>query len=185
MHAFLEYIPLILFFVVYKFADIYWATGSLIIASILQILYYFIKKEKVPTKTWVLFGLITVFGGLTIFLQDDLFLKWKVSIINWLFAVALIISRYVFNKNIIKNMLDESMELPEKVWSNLNLSWAGFFTFCGAINIYIAFNFEQETWVNFKVFGLMGLTFVFAITSIMSLYKYLPQEEDSESKEKE
>lgn len=183
MHLAFEYIPLILFFAVYKFVDLYWATASLILTSGLHILYFVIKKEKVPTKHWFLFGLIAVFGGLTIFLQDDAFLKWKVTIINGLFALALLVSNYILKKNLIKKFLGEAMSLPDKVWSKLNLSWALFFAFCGALNIYIAFNFEQEVWVNFKVFGLMGLTFVFAIGSMLSIYKYLPKEETSTPKE--
>jgi intracellular septation protein len=178
MHAVLEYLPLIIFFVVSKFADIYWATASLIATSALQILYYVIKKEKIPTRNWVFFGLIVVFGGLTIFLQNDLFLKWKVTIINGLFSIALIVSYYGFKKNIIKQFLSESLTLPDAIWVKLNLAWAGLFALLGALNLYVAFNYDLDTWVNFKVFGLTGITLVFAIGSIFSLYKYLPQEDD-------
>lgn len=176
MHLFFEYIPLIIFFIVNKFTDIYWATGSLIATSALQILYYFIKKEKVPTRNWIFFGLMAVFGGLTIFLHDDAFIKWKVTIINEFFALALLVSYYGFNKNIIKQFLSESLTLPEPVWVKLNLAWAALFALLGALNLYVAFNYDLETWVNFKVFGLTGVTFIFAIGSILSLYKYLPQE---------
>jgi intracellular septation protein len=178
MHAVFEYIPLIIFFVVNKFADIYWATGSLIATSALQILYYVIKKEKVPTRNWIFFGLIAVFGGLTIFLHNDLFIKWKVTIINEIFAIALLVSYYGFNKNLIKQFLSESLTLPEPVWIKLNLAWAGLFALLGALNLYVAFNYDLETWVNFKVFGLTGLTLAFAVGSIFSLYKYLPQDTD-------
>ena len=178
MHAVFEYIPLILFFVVSKFADIYWATASLIATSALQILYYVIKKEKVPTRNWIFFGLIVVFGGLTIFLQNDLFLKWKVTIINGIFSIALIVSYYGFKKNIIKQFLSESLTLPDPIWVKLNLAWAALFALLGALNLYVAFNYDLDTWVNFKVFGLTGITLVFAIGSIFSLYKYLPQEDD-------
>lgn len=178
MHAVFEYIPLIIFFVVNKFADIYWATGSLIATSALQILYYVIKKEKVPTRNWIFFGLIAVFGGLTIFLHNDLFIKWKVTIINEIFAIALLVSYYGFKKNLIKQFLSESLTLPEPVWVKLNLAWAGLFALLGALNLYVAFNYDLETWVNFKVFGLTGLTLAFAVGSIFSLYKYLPQDTD-------
>lgn len=180
MHAILEYIPLIVFFITYKFVDIYWATASLIATSALQILFYLVKKEKVPTRNWVFFGLIVVFGGLTIVLHDDLFLKWKVTIINLVFAAALLISHGLFKKNLMKTFLGEALTLPEQVWAKLNFAWAAFFTFCAALNIYIAYNFSQETWVNFKVFGLMGLTLVFTFTTIASLYKYLPKDEKPE-----
>lgn len=178
MHAIFEYLPLIVFFVVWKTAGIYWATGSLIITSALQILYYVIKKQPIPKRNWIFFGLIAVFGGLTIFFQDDTFLKWKVTIINALFAIVLIVSNYFFNKNLIKEMMGEALDLPEKIWAKLNIAWAIFFLVCASLNIYIAYNFSQEVWVNFKVFGLMGLTFVFAISTIFSLYKYLPQDDE-------
>lgn len=178
MHAVLEYLPLIIFFIVNKYADIYWATGSLILTSALQILYYVIKKEKVPTRNWIFFGLIAVFGGLTIFLHDDAFIKWKVTIINELFALALIVSYYGFKKNLIKQFLSESLTLPEPVWVKLNLAWAALFAVLGALNIYVAFNYDLETWVNFKVFGLTGLTLAFAVGSILTLYKYLPKDSD-------
>lgn len=177
MQAIFEFLPLIIFYVVWKLADIYWATGALIAMSALQVLFYIVRGKTVPTKTWIFFGLITVFGGLTIFMHDDTFLKWKVTIINGVFAAALIVSQYVFKKNIIKQFLGESLSLPENIWNKLNLSWALFFAFCGALNWYIAFNFEQEVWVNFKVFGLTGLMIVFSISSIFALYKYLPKEE--------
>jgi|TARA_B110000090_G_scaffold157796_1_gene173610 intracellular septation protein len=178
MHAFLEYIPLVIFFVIYSLADIYWATASLIATSALQIVYFIVKRQPVPTKNWIFFGVIAVFGGLTIFLHDDAFIKWKVTIINLLFAFTLIISNKFFNKNLLKKFLGEALTLPEKIWSKLNLSWALFFAFCALLNLYIAFNFDQQTWVYFKVFGLTGLMFIFAIGSIMALYKYLPKDDD-------
>lgn len=177
MHAILEFIPLIIFFVFYKFVDIYWATGSLIVTSAIQIAYYLIIRKPVPKKNLIFFGLIAIFGGLTIYLHDDTFLKWKVTIINAIFAIILVASQKLFNKNIIKQFLSEGMSLPDNVWNKLNLSWALFFATCGFLNWYVAFHFSQETWVNFKVFGLTGLTFVFAIGSVISLYKYMPEEQ--------
>ncbi len=176
MHAFLEYIPLVIFFIFYKFADIYWATASLILASAIQITYFIIKKQPIPKRNLIFFGLIAIFGGLTIYMHDDTFLKWKVTIIQGFFAIALIISQKVFNKNIIKEFLGEALTLPEYIWGKLNLAWAIFFAVCGLLNWYIAFNFSLETWVNFKVFGLTALTFIFAIGSVLSLYKYMPDE---------
>lgn len=183
MHAFLEYIPLVIFFVFYKFADIYWATGSLIVASAIQIAYFLIKKQPVPKRNLIFFGLIAIFGGLTIYMHDDTFLKWKVTIIQGIFATALILSEKVFNKNIIKEFLGEALTLPDNIWRKLNLAWATFFAVCGILNWYIAFNFSLETWVNFKVFGLTALTFAFAIGSIISLYKYMPDDEEEEKKQ--
>ncbi|WP_057831661.1 septation protein A [Colwellia sp. TT2012] len=185
MQLFLEYFPLIIFFIVNSVAGIYWATGSLIIAACIQMLHYKFKKEKIPTKQWIIFGLVVVFGGLTIYLQNEAFLKWKVTIINAFFAGALLVSDMFFKRNIIKQFLGESLALPEKIWTRLNLAWAMFFLFCACLNYYVAFNFDLDTWVNFKVFGLTGLMFIFSITSILFLYKYLPLEEDDNDKVKE
>jgi intracellular septation protein len=178
MHALFEYLPLVVFFIVYKFVDIYWATGALIILGAAQIIYYLYKKEPIPKRTLIFFVLIAVFGGLTIFLNDDTFLKWKVTIINLFFAIALMVSDKIFNKNIIKDFLDESLTLPENIWRKLNLAWALFFAFCAILNLYVAFNFDQDTWVNFKVFGLTGLMFVFSIASILLLSKHLPDDDE-------
>jgi intracellular septation protein len=178
MQLFIEYFPLLVFFIINSIAGIYWATGSLIVAAFIQLFYYKFKKEKIPTKQWIIFGLIVVFGGLTIYLQNDAFLKWKVTIINAFFAGALLVSNTFFKKNIIKEFLSESLSLPENIWSRLNFSWAMFFLFCSGLNYYIAFNYPLDTWVNFKVFGLTGLMFLFSITSILFLYKYLSVEDD-------
>ncbi|WP_286235692.1 septation protein A [Thalassotalea sediminis] len=177
MHAFLEYLPLIVFFIAWKVAGIYWATGALIVASAIHLLSFVVRKKPIPKRQWIFFALIAVFGGLTIFFQNDEFLKWKVTIINGLFAIVLFVSDKFFNKNIIKQLMGESLELPNNIWQKLNLSWVGFFALCAVLNIYIAYNYSQEFWVNFKVFGLMGMTFIFAIATVFAIYKYLPQEE--------
>jgi len=178
MHLLLEYLPLIIFFIVNKFADFYWATGSLIVTTAMQLSYYRFKKEKIPTRHWVIFSLVLVFGGLTIYLHDDAFIKWKVTIINAFFAIALIVSNHVFNKNIIKQFLEESLSLPESIWTKLNFAWALFFAGIAVLNWYVAFNFDLDTWVNFKVFGLTGLMFAFSIVTILFLNKYLVDENE-------
>ena len=185
MHALLEYLPLIIFFVVYKFVDIYWATAAIIICMVLQTLFYIVKKKDIPTRHWVIFGLVTVFGGLTIILQNDTFIKWKVTVIYTLFSIGLIVSERFFNKNVIKEFLSEALELPEKIWQNLNISWAIFFAALAIANTYVAHYMSQETWVNFKVFGLLGATLVFAFVSIMFLVKYIPDEEESNVEEQQ
>lgn len=182
MHLFLEYLPLIIFFIVNKFSDFYWATGSLIVTTALQLSFYRFKKEKIPTRHWVIFSLVLVFGGLTIYLHDDAFIKWKVTIINLFFGIALLVSHYAFNKNIIREFLGESLTLPDNIWVRLNFAWATFFTFIAGLNYYVAFNFPLDTWVNFKVFGLTGLMFAFSITSVLFLYKYMPNEETNDEK---
>ena len=145
MHPVLEFFPLIIFLIVYKMYDIYWGTASLIVSSVIQILIYVIRKKPIPKMNWIVLGMITFFGGLTIYFHDDAFIKWKVTVINELFAVALLVSNHVFKKNLIKQFLGEALTLPEKIWTRLNFSWAMFFALCGLLNIYIAFNFDQDT----------------------------------------
>lgn len=178
MHLFLEYLPLIIFFIVNKFSDFYWATGSLIVTTALQLSFYRFKKEKIPTRHWVIFSLVLVFGGLTIYLHDDAFIKWKVTVVYALFSVALLVSQLMFKKPIIKQMLGKEMILPDSVWNRLNSAWALFFIALGLLNLHVAFNMPQDVWVNFKVFWLLGLTLVFTVFSGLYLYKYLPKTEN-------
>ncbi len=184
MAALLEYIPLIIFFVFYKMFDVFVATGALMVASILQIIILKIQKKPIEKRQWVFLGLIVVFGGMTIIFHDDLFIKWKVTIINAFFGIALLVSRYAFKKNLMTNLMGEQLKLPEAIWDKFNLAWAVFFFVCATLNLYVAYNYDQEIWVNFKVFGLLILTFVFAIGSIMSIYKYIPQDEEESGSEK-
>ncbi|WP_371185372.1 septation protein A [Thalassotalea maritima] len=177
MIALLEYIPLIVFFVFYKTHDIFVATGALIIASVIHMAILKIKKHPIPTRQWVIFSLIVGFGLLTIAFNDDAFIKWKVSLINGFFAIALLVGKYVFNKNLLQSFLGEQFQLPEHIWTKFNLAWVSFFIICAVLNWYVAFNFDQQTWVNFKVFGLTAMTFVFSIVSVMAIYKHLPTEE--------
>ncbi len=183
MVAFFEYIPLIIFFIFYKMFDVFIATGALIVTSALHLVVMKATGKPILHRHWIFFGLIAVFGGLTIFFHDDTFIKWKVSIINGFFATALLVSNYGFKKNLLKGFMAEQIQLPEAIWSKFNLAWAGFFITLAILNLYVAFNFEQEIWVNFKVFGLTILTFVFAIVSILSIYKYIPQDADENEKE--
>ncbi|TLU68112.1 septation protein A [Thalassotalea litorea] len=182
MTAIFEFIPLIIFFAVYKTVDIYWATGALIAAAALQMIIMKMQGKEIPQKQWWLFGLIAVFGALTLIFQNDAFLKWKVTIVNVFFALGLWVSQAFFNKNVLQSMLGESMRMPEKIWTRLNNAWSLFFLTCAILNLYVAFNFDQETWVNFKVFGLTILTFVFAFSSLLLIYKHIePEPEPTET----
>ncbi|QDP01107.1 septation protein A [Thalassotalea sp. PS06] len=182
MTAFFEFIPLIIFFVVYKTVDIYWATGALIISAAIQLIVMKIQGKEIPQKQWWLFGLIAVFGALTLFFQNDAFIKWKVTIVNVFFAIGLWVSHAFFKKNLLQAMLGESINMPKKIWTRYNYAWVSFFLVCGVLNLYVAFNFPQETWVNFKVFGLTILTFVFALSSLLLIYKHIePEPEQAEA----
>ena len=180
MKQFFEFIPLIIFFAIYKMVDIYAATASLMVTTGLMLAYNYFKHGKAEKMHVITFLMVLVFGGLTLILHDDTFIKWKVTVVYALFAIALLVSQLLFKKPIIKQMLGKEISLPDNIWNNLNTAWALFFAALGALNIYIAFNLPQEVWVNFKVFGLLGATLAFTILSGIYLYKYLPKETTKE-----
>ena len=178
MKQFIEFIPLIVFFAVYKFYDIYTATGALVVVTGLQLLYSWVRYRKVEKMQLFTFLLVGFFGGLTVFFHDDTFIKWKVTVINLLFSAALLVSQFVLKKPLIKQMLGKEMQLPDAIWSRVNLAWAGFFAVVAATNTYIAFHLPQEVWVNFKVFGLLGMTLLFTVATVFYLYRHLPAEQE-------
>lgn len=173
--------PVILFFITYKIYGIYAATAVAIAATFVQIGWVWFRHGKVDTMLWVSLVLIVIFGSATLILQDETFIKWKPSVLYWLFAAALLIAQAVFKKNFIRTMMKEQLTLPEPVWARVNASWAGFFAFMGAANLYVAFNYSAETWVNFKLFGFMGLMLVFVVLQGLMLGKYMATDEDKEA----
>ncbi|MGL5949727.1 MAG: septation protein A [Aeromonas sp.] len=177
MQQLLEFIPLIVFFAVYKLVDIYAATGALVLVTGLQLLYSWVRHRRVEKMQLFTFVLVGFFGALTVFFHDDSFIKWKVTAVNALFAVGLLVSRYGFGKNMLKTMLGKELSAADAAWDRVNLAWAGFFTCCGVANIYVAFYMAQEVWVNFKVFGLLGMTLLFTLATVAYLYRHLPEEQ--------
>ncbi len=165
--------PVILFFIAFKAADIYVATVVAIVATFAQIGWLKFRRRKVDTMLWVSLAIIVVFGGATLLLHDETFIKWKPTILYWLFALALTLSPLLTGKNLIRAMMGAQMELPEPVWAKLNWAWAGFFAAMGCANIYIAFNYTTDTWVTFKLFGGMGLMLVFVIGQAVYLSRYI------------
>ena len=154
------------------------ATAIAIIATFFQIAWVLMRHGKVDTMLWVSLGLIVVFGGLTLWLHDATFIKWKPTVLYWLFAVTLLVSDFVFNKNIISVMMKGQVKLPAPVWRRLNLSWVLFFASMGVLNLYVAFNYSESTWVNFKLFGFMGLMLVFIVLQGIMLSKHMVEEEN-------
>ncbi|MBK7423693.1 MAG: septation protein A [Propionivibrio sp.] len=178
MKFFFDIFPVILFFIAFKLGDIFIATGVAIAATFAQIGWVWFKHRKVDTMLWASLGIITVFGGLTLIFHDETFIKWKPTILYWAFAVAMLIGTLLFRKNLIRTLLAEQMKLPESVWNKVNWSWIGFFVFMGFANLAVAFAFNLSTddWVNFKLFGGMGLMFVFVIIQGLILSKYIEEE---------
>ncbi len=169
--------PILLFFVAFKVYDIYVATAVAIAATFVQIGWLWYRGRKIDNMLWVSLGLIVFFGGATLLLHDEAFIKWKPSVLYWLFATVLLISELVFRKNLIKAMMGKQMKLPEIVWRKLLLSWSGFFAVMGMLNLYVALSFSTDTWVNFKLFGGMGLMLLFIVLQALMLSKYMDTKE--------
>ena len=156
-----------------KQAPILLATIVVIGATMAQIAWVHFRHGKVDKMLWVSLVLVTVFGGMTLIFQDETFIKWKPTILYWAFAGSMAFAAMVLKKNPIKAMLGEQMTLPEPVWGKVNLSWIAFFLFMGVLNLIVAFNFPTDTWVNFKLFGGMGLLLLFVLGQGLMLSKYV------------
>jgi intracellular septation protein len=157
-------------------APILIATCVAIAATFAQIGWLLLRGRKVDTMLWMSLVLIVVFGGATIFFHDATFIKWKPTILYWLFASSLLVSAVVFNKNLIRSFMEAQIKLPDTVWSRLNTAWIGFFAIMGFLNLYVAFEYPEATWVKFKLFGGMGLMFAFVIAQSVFLGKYVEED---------
>jgi intracellular septation protein len=167
--------PVLLFFVAFKLADIYVATGVAIAASLLQVAWLKLRRQRVEPMLWASLAIIVVFGGATLVLQDETFIKWKPTVLYWLFGVVLAGAALVFRRNLIRSMLSEQVKLPEPMWARLNWSWVGFFAFMGAANLYVAYHYPTDLWVNFKLFGGMGLMLLFVVVQALFLARYMEE----------
>jgi len=171
MQLLADYFPLILFFVAFKWQGIYAATAVAIVASILQIAY-FRWKGKVSAIHWISLAIIGVFGGATLLLQDETFIKWKPTVLYALFGLVLAAGKLVWRRDLIAVLLKDIV-LPPAVWSGVTWSWIAFFAAMAVANWYVAFHFTTETWVNFKVWGGIGLVLVFAVAQGLWLARYM------------
>tara|TARA_B100001057_G_C22742646_1_gene908436 strand:- start:460 stop:990 length:531 start_codon:yes stop_codon:yes gene_type:complete len=155
--------PIILFFIAFKVYDIFIATAVAIVATLLQIIYVYLKNNKVEKVLLFNGVMITLLGGLTIFLQDKMFIMWKPSVLYWCFALILLFSNVFLKKNLVQMALGKQVELKNNFWNVINWYTSAFFVLLGFINLYVAYNFSEDTWVNFKLFGITGLLFVYMI----------------------
>jgi len=179
--------PLLLFFAAFKFYDIYVATAVAIAASFLQTGLFWLKHRRFETMHLITRAIIAVFGGLTLALHDDTFIKWKPTLVYWILAVLLLASQWFGKKTIIERMMSAQVALPMPVWKRLNLSWGIFFAVLGAVNIYVAFFYgldldadtRRSIWVNFKVFGLLGLTLLFVVGQAFFMARHMQQKPEN------
>ena len=186
MKLILDFFPIVIFFVVYKTTgDLITATAVLIPATMLQMAYTWWSTKRIEKMQLITLIMVVFFGGMTVILKDPIFIKWKPSVVNWLFAVVFFGSQFIGNKPVVQRLMESGVQLPHNAWRGLNMAWVVFFGAMGVINLYVAFNFSEETWVNFKLFGMLGLTIVFIVAQGVYMAKHMvhPPETLSESEE--
>jgi intracellular septation protein len=205
MKLLLDFLPIILFFVAFKAADankeaaaalatghfgflvsggvvgpgeapVLLATVVVIVATLMQVAYLAARGRKIDLMLWVSLALVVVMGGLTIWLHSETFIKWKPTLLYWVMGSAFGLAPLLFGKNLLKLLLGEQLQLPAPVWQRLNLAWVLFFAAMGGLNLWVAFTFSTDAWVNFKLFGSLGLMLVFTIAQGLYLARHLPDE---------
>jgi len=179
MQVLADFFPLILFFAAFKWQGIFVATGVAIAASIVQILWFHWKR-KLTTVHWLSFAIIVVFGGATLLLHDENFIKWKPTVLYWAFALILAGGKLIFRRDVISNVL-RNFELPLPVWTRVTWAWTAFLALMGILNLYVAFSYPLATWVNFKVWGATGLCLLFAVVQALFLARYMSDERPSQT----
>jgi len=185
MKLLLDFFPLILFFAAYKYYGIFIATAVAIAASIIQVMFFWFRKKRFEPTHIITLAVIVIFGGMTLIFRDDTFIKWKPTIVEWIFATIVLGSQLIGRRTAIEFLLGSQIQLPKQIWKNVNLAWGLFFLVVGALNLYVAFFFRldldeptrTDMWVNFKVFGLMGLTLVFTIIQMALIAKHIKIDE--------
>ena len=194
-----EFFPIILFFVAYKFYPqlpesllaplnsgnlfefqpgaatdaIYFATLIAIIASAITVVVHYLKERNFDKNQTLTFVLFLIFGGATLFLRDPAFVKWKPTVINLLFAGLFLGSFFIGKKTMVERLMSNAMQAPQRIWLRLNMAWVTFFVTVAGLNLHIAYQFSEQTWVNFKLFGMMGLTLLFLIMQMVVLSRYI------------
>lgn len=176
MQLLFDFFPVIAFFVAYKLSDIYVATGVLLAAVLIQAGIQWFRHRKLSPMMITSAVLVMVFGGLTLLLHDETFIKWKPTVVNWLFALAFLVSQFIGGQPLIQRLMSGQVTLERPIWLKLNMFWIVFFALLGAINLYVAYNFSESTWVNFKLFGILGLTLAFVVIQGMWLASKMPAE---------
>lgn len=182
MKLLFDFFPILLFFFAYKFFGIYVATGVAIVATIGQVALVWFRTRKFETMHLVTLAMIIVFGGATLYLRDETFIKWKPTVINWIFALAFLASQLT-KKPIVARMMGTAISLPDLVWRRLNFMWVLFFLLLGGANLFVIYHFDTNTWVNFKLFGMFGLMLLFIVLQAIYLSRFVNPEPEPKSEE--
>ncbi|MEP7183057.1 MAG: septation protein A [Betaproteobacteria bacterium] len=175
MQLLADYFPLLLFFIAFKWQGIFVATAAAIAASVVQIGWMHWMRGRVEVVHWLSFAIIAIFGGATLILQDETFIKWKPTVLYLLFGAVLAVGRLALGRNLLTYLM-KGIALPDAVWTRLTWAWVSFFAAMAAANWYVAFHFPTETWVNFKVWGGIGLFLGFALAQGLWLSRYMTEE---------
>ncbi|MDP3560941.1 MAG: septation protein A [Legionellaceae bacterium] len=181
MKLLFDFFPIVLFFICYKFFGIYYATALAMAGSAIQVIFHRLKYQRYEKLHLISLGLILVLGGATLFFHNPWFIKWKPTGIYWLSSLVFLGSGYIGKKTIIQKMMEGNVSLPDKIWSRLNLAWALYFVFMGALNIYVAYYYDTDFWVNFKLFGGAGFMLIFVFLQAIYLTKHAIQPTSSKS----
>jgi intracellular septation protein len=176
----LELLPLVVFFVAYMTKGVIWATGALSVASVLIIALIYAIDRTVSKAQVIGVVMVVIFGALTVYMNDARYLVAKVSLINVLFGVVLL-GGYIFKRAFIKDIMGEALAMPDHAWMTLSLRWAGFFFFLAALNVLVWYQFSETVWASFKVFGLMGLTILFAVANAPFMVNHSEKEDENPS----
>ena len=176
MKLLLDFFPIIVFFAAFKLWDIYVATGVAIVATLAQIAWLRYSTGKVEPMQWLSLGVIVLFGGATLLSHSETFIKWKPTVLYWLMAAALFVGQVVFRKNLLKSLMGAQMALPDAAWRVMTWSWTVFFAAMGVVNLWVAYQFDTNTWVNFKLFGGLGLMALFVVGQALYLSRFMKTE---------
>ncbi len=196
MKQFAELIPIALFFIVYQFKDktlnigdfsytfdgIFSATAVMMAATVVQLLLTWIKTRKLEKRLLWLALAVCAFGSLTLIFRNELFIQWKPTIVNWVFAVIFGGSQFVGEKNLMERTLGSQLELPHRVWTRLNLCWVVNFIVVGALNLVVAYNFSEDIWVSYKLYSFIGFTVLTMVITAIIMYPYLKDQEEISEK---
>jgi intracellular septation protein len=212
MKLLLDFLPIILFFGTFKYAEankawaaafatqhlgglvaggtvgieeapVLLATVVVIVATLAQVAWLKARGQKVDLMLWISLSLVVVLGGLTVWLHSETFIKWKPSALYWAMGAALCVSQVVFRKNLLRVLLGEQLKLPPKIWNRLNFAWIGFLAGMGLLNLWVAYTFSTAAWVNFKLFGALGLMLVFTVGQGLYLSRHLEEEPPAGSRQ--
>jgi intracellular septation protein len=213
MKLLLDFLPILLFFGAFKYAEghkdwaaafatehlgfmvaggqvgpaeapVLLATVVVVLATLAQVVWLKARGKKVDMMLWISLALVTVLGGLTVWLHSETFIKWKPTGLYWAMGLSFLVSQFVLGRNLLKLMLGEQLQLPEAIWARLSLAWVAFFAAMGVLNLWVAFNFSTDAWVNFKLFGGIGLMLLFTVGQGLYISKHLPEEDAATAKDK-